>query len=530
MVGRRGAVSLALALLTALAIAAPAVAARNGDLDQSFGAAGTAIADFGSGRGSDGGTKIVLLPDGQILSAGAARGNGIGLVFYRRNGALDPSFTGGGQVYYQLEPGGTSGGEDYHLAPGAKIFLGGFEYDASSPDRGLVARFTPTGEIDTTFGNDPPRPAFDGKSVLDFGANRGDVTGVAPAKGGGTYVSGRTGTNASNDIFLARLRGDGSLDPAFGAGGLVIANPGENDEGDDVAVQRDGKVLIAGVTDSSLILLRFKPNGTPDTSFGGGDGAVAIPGLGLPAGANATIGVLPSGRIVVAVNDGESNGFSSISQMAVARFTAKGKVDRAFHGGSVEYPMGDSTYFSDMAIADDGRIVLVGYSTTGSETQAVVQRLLPGGELDKGFGSGGVVSYGNPGDFDTAFGVAIQRNRRIVVTGESNNGASDNRTTFRLLGDTIRPDTAFVHPPGSVVPPGKARIRFKVRRDVHARFQCSLLVGAGVSRPAAGSFHGCRSPLRLHARPNHSYLVRVRAIDRAGNVDPTPAKLRLRVR
>jgi len=55
-------------------------------------------------------------------------------------------------------------------------------------------------------------------------------------------------------------------------------------------------------------------------------------------------------------------------------------------------------------------------------------------------------------------------------------------------------------------------------------------VGTGVARHAAGTFRGCRSPVHLRARPNHTYLLRVRAIDRAGNVDPTPAKLRLRVR
>jgi uncharacterized delta-60 repeat protein len=524
---------LAVAAVATLAAATPA-AARNGDLDPSFGTGGTVTADFGHEPGSDGGNNVVLLPKGRILTSGTGRGNGVGLAFYRRDGTLDPSFAGGGQVYYQLEPGGSSYAADVALAPDRTFLLGGFEDDSTTGFRAFAGRLTGTGEIDTTFGNDPPRPPGDGKTVLDFGTSDGQASAVAPAPHGGLYLAGTTGTftaTGTRDIFLARLQRDGSLAPSFGAGGMVIANPGTTDEGDDVAVQKDGRILVAGVTDGNLILLRYRPNGMPDTSFGGGDGAVTVRGLGIESEASANIGVLPDGRILVAVNDGESSFMSFTAQPAVARFTSRGKLDHSFHGGgTAEYPIGDSTYFGDMAVADDGRIVLTGYSRTASETNAVVQRLLPGGKLDRSFGTGGLVTYGNPGDFEAAFGVAVQRDRRIVVTGDSYDGVKDDRITFRLLGDTIPPDTAFARGQGGIVPPGKLAIRFHVRRDVHARFQCSLIVGAGVARHAAGTFRGCRSPLRLRARPNHTYLLRVRAIDRAGNVDPTPAKLRLRVR
>src|SRR6476469_992024 len=124
MPGRTCASMLAVAAVATLAAAAPA-AARNGDLDPSFGTGGTVTADFGGEPGSDGGNNVVLLPKGRILTSGTGRGNGVGLALYRRDGTLDPAFAGGGQVYYQLNPGGSSYGTDARLAPSGKILLGG---------------------------------------------------------------------------------------------------------------------------------------------------------------------------------------------------------------------------------------------------------------------------------------------------------------------------------------------------------------------------------------------------------------------
>ncbi|HKG35302.1 MAG TPA: hypothetical protein VKA89_02560, partial [Solirubrobacterales bacterium] len=72
---------------------------------------------------------------------------------------------------------------------------------------------------------------------------------------------------------------------------------------------------------------------------------------------------------------------------------------------------------------------------------------------------------------------------------------------------------------------GRYRFRFRALRDVHTKFQCSLAVAKPNSR-RAGSFRSCRSPFKVRVTPGADYMLRVRAIDRAGNVDKTPATRR----
>lgn len=127
------------------------------------------------------------------------------------------------------------------------------------------------GDLDPSFGDD-------GTVITDFGVN--DVAnGVASQPDGKTVAAGYTQDPANgSDFAVARFNPDGSLDSGFGNGGKVRTDfGGSDDRGSAVAVQADGKIVVAGwalVPDvtfyTDVALARYNADGSLDSSFGNG--------------------------------------------------------------------------------------------------------------------------------------------------------------------------------------------------------------------------------------------------------------------
>src|SRR3954469_3826209 len=112
------------------------------------------------------------------------------------------------------------------------------------------------------------------------------------------------------------------LDLGFGSGGRVLTGfPDENDNAYAVALQPDGKIVIAGATYRGYdgLVARFNPDGTPDRSFDG-DGIKTIDSGGIET--LADVAIQPDGKIVVAGST--TQGFDA----AVYRLTAQGELDK----------------------------------------------------------------------------------------------------------------------------------------------------------------------------------------------------------
>lgn len=513
----------ALVLLTA---SAAATGARQGSADRSFGG-GRVTYSFGPGLGAEGPAKVIALGNGRVFSGGPGAGNGWGLALHDRRG--NPVGLGGdGLAYHQLSPGPDPSSYPADFArQGDGRWVGAGYVRETGQAAAAIARFGGDGTLDAGFGNDPPNPTADGVVRIDLPGTAEFAAGIAVDRAGRLLVSGRTGAasfGGPNDIFLARLRQDGSLDPSFGTGGITLADLGANDQGEDVVVLSSGRILVAGVSDGDLVLLRFRVNGTPDPSFGGGDGVAEAPGFGIESESGAELAVLPSGRILAGLNDGTAAGMAYDAVFGVARFTAAGRLDRSFSAdGKQTVATGDDQFFAAMAVADDGRIVLSGRVRTGMDNDALIARLLPGGALDRSFGDGGLVLDHRDGVLQSGGGVAIQRDRRIVYGGDADDGVAADAFLRRLLGDTRRPGTRITAGPEGRTAPGRVRVRFRVLADVHARFECSIVRGVGMPRASALAFRRCSSPKTFRVAPG-SYSFSVRAVDRAGNVDRTPAR------
>src|SRR5205823_5199649 len=137
-----------------------------------------------------------------------------------------------------------------------------------------VARYNADGSLDTTFGSG-------GTVTTNFGpgATYDDADGVAIQSDGKIVVAGTCNRGGSDNVFaVARYNADGSLDSTFGSGGTVTTDfglGGSDDSAYAVALQPDGKIVAAGATylggvPGDFALARYNPDGTLDSTFGGG--------------------------------------------------------------------------------------------------------------------------------------------------------------------------------------------------------------------------------------------------------------------
>jgi uncharacterized delta-60 repeat protein len=215
-----------------------------GDVDFSYGSGtGKSFVNFGS---SDFGGALALQPDGKIVVAGSSNGSG-GFDFavarlLNPQGTLDTTY-GGGTGKSLANLAGADFGKAVALQSDGKIIVAG----DSTPTGGGSADFTvarllnPQGTIDTTYGGGT------GYSVADFGGNdTGNAVALQPD--GKIVVAGYTTAGGTHDFAVARFNSNGTLDTSFGSGGKSIFNLGGNDDAYSVALQSDGKIVLAGYT------------------------------------------------------------------------------------------------------------------------------------------------------------------------------------------------------------------------------------------------------------------------------------------
>jgi uncharacterized delta-60 repeat protein len=220
--------------------------------------------------------------------------------------------------------------------------------------------------------------------------------------------------DTTQDFALARYQSDGSLDPTFGSGGIVQTPTGAVRA---VALQPDGKIVAAGTTYADVRVARYDADGSLDVSFGTG-GVVTTP-IGTGAADAKALVLQPDGKVVVG---GESsNGSQTV--FTLVRYTADGSPDSTFgSGGIVTTQVGTgSSAVTGLALQPDGKIVAEGDAVAGS-SQGVpgLARYETGGSLDSTFGSGGVVT--TPvlgGDNVTPGPVVLQPDGKIVVGATS---------------------------------------------------------------------------------------------------------------
>jgi uncharacterized delta-60 repeat protein len=423
------------AVLIGVIAASPAQLARAaaGDLDPAFGVDGKVLPFFQTSV-SQGINDVALQADGKIVVTGFAPGKVTGVstnVFstrrYNTDGSLDPSFGPIGPLVGTVRDAFpdtvSSTPEAVAIQSDGKIVVAGrvFE-DISSSDgssRNIdfgVIRYHADGTRDASFG-------VDGLVRTDFANSLDEAFSVAIQSDGKIVVAGRSGRRFEfPSVAIARYNVDGTLDTSFSGDGLLIGSPVF--AVDDVVIQDDGKIVIGAATvfpNIDFAVLRFLPDGLPDRTFG--DTGIATVDLDRGTDVTHSLVVQDDGRIVLAGDSFASKGGPARS-FVVARFDQNGVLDSSFGGGDgfvVERFGANAARADDIALQTDGKIVAMG--TVGNNA-FVVARYSRDGVIDQTFGIGGSVridfetpAFRSTADFGTS--VAIQADGKIVAAGTS---------------------------------------------------------------------------------------------------------------
>jgi uncharacterized delta-60 repeat protein len=304
--------------------------------------------------------------------------------------AYDPTFNGTGKQMLDF-PGGSVTGTAVAVQPDNKIIVAGTFQPTGSTGAGsfAVARFNADGSLDTAFGSG-------GRVTLDFGlpGSNQQASAVALQADGKIVVGGSaaTGGMGGEDFAVARLTAAGALDGSFGSGGKQTIDLGSDDFLTGLAVQpRDQKIVVAGYgkqgSGASFEAARLGTDGSLDASFGSaGKEVVAVGAVGM---ANA-VALQPDGKVVLAGSTGPSGG---PADFAAVRLNANGTLDTSFgSGGTQTLNLGGDDQASAVALQGDGRIVLAGFSTVTGIPSIAAARLNADGSPDTSFGSGGTVN------------------------------------------------------------------------------------------------------------------------------------------
>ncbi len=404
-------VSLALSLAAWPETASVAYAAA-GALDTTFGTAGKVITPIGSGN--DAGRAVAIQLDGKIVVA-ADSANDIAVVRYNTDGSLDNSFSSDGIQIVNISDGSiinvptNDSVNDVAIQSDGKIVVIGHNGADFA-----VARFCSNGHLDD--GTAAPSGCggsgfdTDGIQTTDVSGNTSTDYGFAGAiqPDGKIVVAGES----DSDIAVVRYNTDSLLDTSFDSNGIKaidISGNGSADSGHSVAIQSDGKIVVAGESDGDLVVVRYNVDGSLDTSFDT-DGKR----IGDIDGNNPYyyVALQPDGKIVVA-GEGGNTGADS----AVVRYNTDGSLDTSFDSNGKRIDsIGSTSTYSSVTIQPDGKIVVVG--STDFNFLAVLYNT--DGSLDTSFDSNGK-RIDDLGSNDSAYAVTVQPDGRIVVVGQSNN-------------------------------------------------------------------------------------------------------------
>jgi len=233
----------------------------------------------------------------------------------------------------------------------------------------------------------------------------------------------------------AALAAPGDLDPSFGSGGMIeLLESHEESYAEGVAAQPDGKIVVAGNEKENAVVMRLLPNGEPDLGFGAGGKVTTVVTTGFSGFRAVTLQA--DGKIVaVGGAKGAANG-----DFLIARYNSDGSPDGSFGGGDgVELvPVGAlSDQANAVAIGPEGKIAVTGFAELPGPNYALgVVVLKANGEPDPSFGGGdGAVTKETAGKYDKGVAIASFGDGGVLVADNNAAGGGDGFVLMKLLAD-----------------------------------------------------------------------------------------------
>lgn len=381
-----------------------------GALDPSLGTNGIASVSLG-GRF----TGLGRTAQGRILLGGA---NATALIAsaLSNNGAIDGPYGSGGIATATV---GTNAGPGGGFLTADESFCVAGTANVDGGTLAALTRFTPAGALDTTFGSGGLRTYAEAGQTMRLNA-------VAQGLAGTIVFTGSVTVAGEKQLVVGRTNAAGDPDPAFGAARVVDLS-GTDEEGLAVAVQPDGKIVVAGQTNlaakaaSDFFVARLNADGTLDTTFG--TGGVATIDFGAFEDGARGVALQTDGAIVV-VGGTKSPSSGTSFDIAIVRLLSNGSIDAAF--GKRTYPVGGGDDFATaVAIQTNGRIVVLGETNSSAgipDVDFALLRCETDGTLDTKFGIGGKVVT-NFGGNDHGRALLLVGDTQILAGGFDDTGS-----------------------------------------------------------------------------------------------------------
>jgi uncharacterized delta-60 repeat protein len=422
-----------------------AVQSAPGDLDLSFGNGGIVITPITDAANLyDEPNSMLVQPDGKIVVCGQViysdDKSGYPVSFflarYDPNGTLDASFGTNGKVVAPIggSGGGVYVGQNIALQPDGKIVAVGHSWGLGSSF--AVFRYNPDGTLDASFGTG-------GRVVAVAGIAGGAYDVALQPNGKIVVIGGAWGNGEDMNFAVVRYNPDGSLDNSFGTGGKVITPVGNGnvyDYADAVVLQSDGKIVVVGTTavigvsPYDFALVRYNTDGSLDSGFGTNGKIVHSITNGHDLARD--VALQPDGKIVVAGGDGLGGGGGSV----IVRYNANGSTDTGFAANGIFTTEGGFSVGNGIAIQPDGRILAFGIGFSGALAGFAVARLNPNGSPDPGFGvNGRIITPIGTNDSSYAIAGALQPDGKILAFGGTGAGNDTDIALVRYLGDSAVP-------------------------------------------------------------------------------------------
>lgn len=402
------------------------IAAFAGTLDTTFNPSGTPPGTVITALGDDNsqGNGVALQSDEKIVVVGHDFEAGVAMfatVRYQSDGSLDPSFGTGGTVTTLI--GGQSFAYAVVTQADGKLNVVG---ETGAPNGIAVARYNADGSLDTSFGG--------GAVTTSIGVVAAGFSAVLQSDG--KLVVAGAALMGSLSFALVRYNDDGTLDTSFGGGtGIVLTPIGSLASGHAVALQADGKIVVAGLADiasaQNFAIVRYNIDGSLDSSFG--TGGIVTTSIGDFSNATG-VALQANDKIIVT-----GNAFSvGIDQFAVARYNVDGMLDLSFGGGTgiVTTAIGSIAQAAGVAIQQDEKIAVAGFATVSGVEQFAVALYNTDGTLDTTFNPSGTppgTVTTTMGSFAQGKGIALQSDGKIVVGGRTTEGGVDKFAAARYF-------------------------------------------------------------------------------------------------
>ena len=297
----------------------------------------------------------------------------VALSRYTTTGSLDTNFGTAGVVTTQIGDGSTANA--VAIQSNGQIVIAGVSVYLGTPEF-IVARYNSTdGSLDTSFNSSGTTP---GIVTTPIGV-RANANSLAIQSDGKIVVAGMTANGTQNQFCIVRYNTDGSYDTNFGTAGIVTTSIGIYAQAFSLAIQSNGNIVVAGSSDTNIALARYNSaDGSLDTSFNstGPTPGIITTSVGNRAQANSVV-IDSSGNLIV-------TGFSD-NYLIVLRYTSTGSLDTTFN--TVGYAL--STYQNTnvgnaVQILSSGDILVAGYASD--------EYLL--------------VAYGSSGMIDSSWGIS----------------------------------------------------------------------------------------------------------------------------